>query len=231
MKLVIDSREHSELTDFVIEECNSLNIQHEKQWLEVGDYIFNDVCFEAKSTFDFLQSIMNKRLWNQLDNMDREFQNNVVILYGTFSDAFNRYKEHAKFGGPIKTQWTMLKRKFDGAIGRIILDLDASILWVNDAKTAARMIAVVAKMQPIDRNVYVPRMIKKKISTDDLRIDVLMGIKGISEKKAKSLIKKFGSLMEIGEATVDEISEIKGFGKTLASRLIEVLNSEEKIEV
>jgi excinuclease ABC subunit C len=58
-----------------------------------------------------------------------------------------------------------------------------------------------------------------------------MGIKGISEKKAKALIKKFGSLMEIGEATVDEISEIKGFGKTLASRLIEVLNSEEKIEV
>ena len=56
MKLQIDSREDSILSKAVIENCQKMNIQYKKEWLEIGDYIFDDVCFEAKSTFDFLQS-------------------------------------------------------------------------------------------------------------------------------------------------------------------------------
>ena len=69
-RLVIDSREHSDLTKHVVEKAVNYNIKMKKEWLEVGDYVFNDVCFEAKSSFDFLQSVINKRLWNLLDNMD-----------------------------------------------------------------------------------------------------------------------------------------------------------------
>ena len=84
-------------------------------------------------------------------------------------------------------------------------------------------------MQPIYRDVYNPRLIKqRKISTSDLRIDVLMTVNGISEKKANLLIKEFGSIMEIGEAEPSEIAMLDGFGKVLAKRLSEVLNSEEK---
>ena len=52
-KLLIDSREDSKLTDEVLIKCHEMNIQFEKEWLEIGDYTFNDVCFEAKSTYDF----------------------------------------------------------------------------------------------------------------------------------------------------------------------------------
>ena len=84
-------------------------------------------------------------------------------------------------------------------------------------------------MKPIDRSVYQPRIMKqKKISTADLRIDVLMTIKGISETKAQMLIDEYGSIMEIGESTIKEISMIDGFGSTLARRVIDTLNSEEK---
>jgi len=84
-------------------------------------------------------------------------------------------------------------------------------------------------MKPIDRSVYQPRIIKqKKISTADLRIDVLMTIKGISETKAQMLIDEYGSIMEIGESSIKEMSMIDGFGSTLAKRVIDTLNSEEK---
>jgi len=84
-------------------------------------------------------------------------------------------------------------------------------------------------MQPIDRDIYNPRLIKqRKISTSDLRIDVLTTIKGVSEKKAKLLIKEYGSLMEIGETTVKELTELDGFGKILAERIYGVFNSEIK---
>ena len=87
-------------------------------------------------------------------------------------------------------------------------------------------------MQPHDREVYVPRIVKqKKISTTDLRVDVLSTIKGVSDKKAKLLIKKFGSIMEIGEATPSELSEIDGIGNVLAKRIVDTLNSEEKMQI
>jgi len=91
LKLKIDSREHSELAEMVIHNCREINVPYEKEWLDIGDYTFGDVCFEAKSAFDFLQSVINKRLWNQLDNMDAKFMNNIVIVYGDFRDAVENY--------------------------------------------------------------------------------------------------------------------------------------------
>ena len=232
MKLIIDSRENSELTERVIEKAQSLNVPFEKQWLEIGDYVFNDVCFEAKSSFDFIQSIVNKRLWNQLDNMDRAYVNNLVIVYGSFEDGFRKHLEHIKTNMNKTAQRVILRKKFLGSMGKIILDTDCSIIWVRDALTAAELIAVVCKMQPHDREVYIPRIVKqKKISTTDLRVDVLSTIKGVSDKKAKLLIKKFGSIMEIGEATPSELSEIEGIGNVLAKRIVDTLNSEEKMQI
>ena len=228
-RLVIDSREHSDLTKHVVEKAVGYNIKMKKEWLEVGDYIFNDVCFEAKSSFDFLQSVMNKRLWNQLDNMDRNFPNNLVIVYGSFDAAFRQNSKHNKSDIDRRTLRVMLKKKFYGAMGKIILDTDCNLLWFKDAQTAAEMICVMCKMQPHDRPIYTPRIIKqKKITTTDLRVDVLMTIKGISEKKAKILLGEFGSIMEIGEAHTVEIEMLDGFGNVLANRIIDTLNSENK---
>ena len=46
--LVIDSRENSKLSKLVVQKAKALKIQHEVKWLEIGDYVFDDVCFEAK---------------------------------------------------------------------------------------------------------------------------------------------------------------------------------------
>ena len=227
-KLKIDSREDSELSELVEKYCQDMNIPYEKEWLDIGDYTFADVCFEAKSTFDFLSSVINKRLWNQLDNMDAKFVNNVVIVYGSFNDAL---ENHLHYVNNKAGQARMLRNKFDGAFGKIILDTDASIVWVSSTRQAARLIAVVCKMHPIDREIHTPSIIRKRIATTDLRIDVLCTIKGISPKKAKLLIDKFGSIMEIGEASIEEICELDGFGKVIAKRLIDVLNKEEKMVI
>ena len=74
--LIIDSREKegSKLVKLVESKAKGLNIQTEKKWLEIGDYVFDDVCFEAKSTTDFLGSVISKRLWTQIDNMDRHYK-------------------------------------------------------------------------------------------------------------------------------------------------------------
>ena len=47
--------------------------------------------------------------------------------------------------------------------------------------------------------------------------------------KAQQLIDEFGSLMEIGEAETEEITKIEGIGIKTAERILDVLNSEDKV--
>jgi len=228
-KLLIDSRENSDLAELVETHAQKMNIPYEKKWLEIGDYVFDDVCFEAKSAYDFLMSVVNKRLWNQLDNMDRAYMNNIVIVHGDMDSAITEYAKRTMGIKFNRNSIAMFTNKFLGGIGRILLDTDANIILVDNARRAARIITAVCKMKPVDRPVYTPTLIKQKISTGDLRLDVLSSIKGISPAKGTLLLKEFGSIMEIGEATVDEISKLEGFGKVLAQRILDVLNNEDKM--
>jgi len=222
-KLIIDSRENSQLYDYVELESHRLMIPTEKQWIEIGDYVYGDVCFEAKSSFDFLQSVINKRLWNQIDNMDRHFEHTFVIIHGSLHEAMD-YPKYTKMDIPEQ----MLRNKFFGAIGKIVLDTDCKVMWFENPKKAAQVITTICKMRPINRKVISPTLLKR-ITTDDLRLNILTTIKGVSESKAKKLIKQYGSIMEIGETSAEELCNIDGIGLTIAQRIVDTLNSEEKV--
>ena len=228
--LIIDSRENSKLSELVIQKANSLKIPNEKKWIEIGDYVYDDVCFEAKSAVDFLGSVMSKRLWTQLDNMDRHYKTNVVIIHGNMQEAIMNIIEHSPSKMPIAARAIMLNNKFLGAIGRITLDTDIKPFWLPTEEEAALVITAVCKMKPIERDTIAPQIFKR-LTTDDLRLDLLSSIKGVSIKKAKELIKIYGSIMEIGECSSYELQAIEGIGNTLAQRIITTLNSEEKVKI
>ena len=154
--LIVDSRENSKLSELVLKKAHALNIQTEKKWLEIGDYVYDDVCFEAKSAVDFLGSVLSKRLWTQLDNMDRHYQTNVVIIYGSMDDAILTVLENSKSKLPPKGRAVMLRNKFLGAIGRIILDMDAKPVWVSTEEEAALIITGVSKIKPFRGAAVVP---------------------------------------------------------------------------
>lgn len=54
----------------------------------------------------------------------------------------------------------------------------------------------------------------------------LQSLPGIGEEKAKSLLKHFGSVKKLREASVDEIAEVNGFGPASAKKLFDLINSE-----
>ena len=230
--LVIDSREKqgSKLVHLVETKCKNLRIKTEKKWLEIGDYVFDDVCFEAKSATDFLGSVMSKRLWTQIDNMDRHYKTNIVIIYGSLDEAIYNVKKHGKSNIKEPARTIMLNNKFLGAIGRITLDTDVKAFWVPSEEEASLIITSICKMKPIVRDVIRPEIFKR-ITTDDLRLDVLTSIKGVSLKKAKALIKEYGCIMEIGEQKVHELCHMDGIGEKTAQRILDTLNSEKKVKI
>ena len=228
--LIIDSREKSKLAKLVMQKARGLGVSFEQRWIEIGDYVFDNVCFEAKSTTDFLGSVMSKRLWTHIDNMDRHYKTNVVIIHGSLDEAIINVIENSPSKMPIGTRSIMLNNKFLGGIGRLILDTDVKPVWVETEEEAALIITAVCKMKPMTRDVIAPQVFKR-LTTDDLRLDLLSSIKGVSIKKAKQLIKEFGSIMEIGECSAFELQAIEGIGETLAKRIVSTLNSEEKVKI
>ena len=140
--LIIDSREKkgSKLVDLVETKATSLSIPYEKKWIEVGDYVYDDVCFEAKSSIDFLGSVLSKRIWTQIDNMDRHYKTNIVIIYGTIEEAISAVIDNSYSKLPIASRKIMFNNKFLGAIGRITLDTDVKAFWVPTEREAALII-------------------------------------------------------------------------------------------
>jgi len=230
--LIIDSREKqgSKLVGMVETHARNLNISFEKKWLEIGDYVFDDVCFEAKSTIDFLGSVLSKRIYTQIDNIDRHYEHSILLVYGSLDDAIRQVMKHSKSKLPTASRIVMFKNKFLGALSRITLDTDCKVFWTPTEKEAALILTAICKIKPIQRDVIRPEVFKR-ITTDDLRLDLLTTIKGVSINKAKALIKKFGSLMEIGEQEPKDLTCIDGIGTVVSARIINVLNSERKVKI
>lgn len=227
--LLIDSREDSQLAKQIIKLCDKNNEPYEKIWLEIGDYVIQStpsLCIEAKSTADFLQSIRNKRLFNQLDNMDKEYDMNVLLIYGSLDDAISYLDKSGKYGG---LQWrNKLKQMLVGAVASITIHTDTKVIWVDTYRTASHI--VLSCLSHIDKKLILEKQLPKKIRTEDVRIDLLTQIKGISNKKAKNLLKKFGSIAEISLATDAELCEIAGIGKNTAINIFKALNNERKVK-
>lgn len=225
--MMIDSREDSVLSELVLQYCMLSNIEAEKIFLEVGDYIIGDVCIEAKSVEDFLQSVRNKRMFNQISNMEDSYIRNYIIIYGNLSDA-GSYLNHVKNSYNNRGWRLKLQKMFIGALSSIALNTKTTPIWVADVEAAAHFI--VACEHHCDKEIDLQKMLPKKTRTDDVRLDILCTIQGVTIEKARNLLEQFGSLLEIATCEVKEIMKVKGIGKVTATNISKALNEEQEVK-
>ena len=65
-----------------------------------------------------------------------------------------------------------------------------------------------------------------KKSVEDRRVDALTCVEGISVKKGSILMNRFRTIANLGVAETNDITDIEGFGKKLADRIIEFFRNE-----
>ena len=80
-----------------------------------------------------------------------------------------------------------------------------------------------------DREVDLSKMLPKKKRTDDVRVDLLIQIKGITQEKAKLLLEKYGSLANITKSDVKSLMTVEKIGKITATKILEALNGEKEV--
>ena len=203
--IFVDTREAN---SGIIEYFGQYDCEIQKKMLLYGDFIASDrVCIEKKSVQDFIQSITDKRLFQQLKAIKDNFEKPILIIEG----------EESLYG-------ILQPNIIRGALAAITVDMSIPIIWTRDmADTAgvvywiARREQLLEKREIVLRNKKVPKTIEEKQEY------LVSSLPDISVVRAKALLKHFKSPINVFNATEEELRKVKGIGKGIAEKVKKVL--------
>ena len=179
----------------------------ELRTLEVGDYVLSDrVVVERKTTDDFVDSIIDKRLFNQLKNL-KKVEKPLLIIEGS---DFGRIHENA----------------LKGAILSIILDFGIPIIFTKDAEeTADLLIKIAEKEQLKEKRAVMVRYGKTTMSLKEQQKFIVESLPDVGGALAERLLKHFKTVENVFTAKEEELMKVEGVGKERAKKIREVLTA------
>lgn len=190
VKILIDNREKNSL---VPSELAKLGFQIEFSQLPVADYLINNLAIERKSINDLKSSIINKRIFTQMQEL-KQYPVHLLIIEGLNMENISSgiIHENALRGFLLAAQ----------------LDYKIPLIFTEDEKETALYISLLAKKRS---NQEISLRAKKISLNKKEQIQyILEGFPNVGPVKAKALIKKFKSLKNIINAQEKELEEILG---------------------
>ena len=182
--------------------------------LEVGDYIVSEnVAIERKETGDFVNSLIEGKLFEQLSNLTRTYEKTILIIEG--EGLFN-----ARRINPSSIYGAMLS---------ISMDFETTILHTRDAEETAALIMQIAKRQQgKDKKPINPHGKKAAPILSKQQEYIVSAIPQLGPQAARNLLEHFGSVEAVMKACEEELREVKLIGPKTAARIREVVCSEYK---
>ena len=176
LNLIIDHRETKlkELFDKKKE-----FIEYESKQLDIADIVVSkDVAIERKEGFDFISSIIDNRLFEQLLRLKETYPNPILILEGLNDEVFENTG--------------MRLSSIYGALSFISYKLAIAIIPTRNLEDTAIVIERIAYREQVkDDMPLLSRRAPKEMTVEDRRAFIIEGFVDIGPKKAKLLIKKF----------------------------------------
>jgi Fanconi anemia group M protein len=200
--IIADYRERNCL---VASNLINLGFEVEFKELKVADYIVKDVAIERKTVSDFLSSMINKRLINQLKEL-QQYENKLLIIEGI--DEQEIYpKENGINPNAVR-----------GFLLSILLKHKVPIIFTKNQKDTAKFISVIANKQERYMSLNVR---KKSLNKKEQLQFIIESFPGIGPITSKKLLEKFKTLKNIINAPQEELKEILGKKAEIIKKLIE----------
>lgn len=183
---------------------NRCNVR--EQQLVIGDYVLSKyIAAERKTSGDFLQSIVDGRLFAQLTELKKSFRMPILIIEGD-----------TLFNGERKIHPNAIR----GAIASIATELAIPIIWTKTQLETAEMLYIIARREQTDRKKGIAIRTKKRFkSVNQMQEFLVAGVPKISTQTAKKLLKHFGTAEKIFTASESELMKVEGIGEKLAKKI------------
>ena len=190
-KIIADIHEKNSLVISELQSSEQINLEIKS--LQIGDYIIGSVIIERKTIQDFISSMLNKRLVQQLNQM-QEYKKKMVIFEGDFFSLFNQ-KTNLHYNA------------IRGFILSILINYQTPIIFTKDCKDTAQYLITLAKQQlkpktEITLHSRIPKTIKEQ------KKYIIESFPNIGPATAKKLLEKFKTISNIINADEKELKEI-----------------------
>ena len=209
--IIIDDREPDEI-------CSMLG-EYQQKRLFLGDYIINNtVIVERKSASDFVNSLVKGHLKSQVYRLTKAYSNPVLAIIGNYYiEAQERISRQA-----LIAQLASLtaRHNLEGARGKVSLitfetDYDFA-LYLNylEKKTTDNKPFINPELENLDKS-----------DIDAVKNAMLGLVPNLGDVLNRNLLRKFGSIRNIANATVKELTKVEGLGFKKAKVVFNVFNS------
>lgn len=207
--IYVDSREN---TDLIKELFRIDEIRVEAKKLQVGDIVISEnIAIERKAKKDFIDSIIDKRLFPQLLNLAKSFKRPVLILEG----EENLFAIRNLNANVIRS-----------TLSAIAVDLRIPVIYTNSIEETAQMVRTITKRTVRVRKEISLASNKMSFSQNDEIEKVISSIPKINVVTAKNLLNHFLSIKKIVNAKEENFEKVEGIGKIRAKSLVNFFKRE-----
>jgi ERCC4-type nuclease len=184
---------HEKDSSILAELMSNKEIETEIISLKIGDYLIGNTIIERKTISDFISSMINKRLVEQLNQM-QQYKQKLLIIEG---DLFSILKENN----------SMHPNAIRGFILSIITNYETNIIFTKDALDTSKYLITLAKQQLKSKTSFslhsrIPKTLKEQ------KQYILEAFPNIGPRKSEFLLKKFKTLDNVFNASEEELKDI-----------------------
>jgi len=210
VKVIIDNRElHSNIINLLIEKGIEVEIKN----LEVGDFIASDrVVIERKTVKDFLQSIIDKRIFEQASKMNETYEKPIIIIEGE-EDIYSERNIHPN--------------ALRGVIISLAVDFKIPIIFSQSEEETALFIQKLAEREQIEQK-RIPSIRNEKKPLKDKYIQeyIVSSLPGVGRTTAIKMLEHFKNLQNIFNAKQEDLKNVERIGEEKSKRIREIIERE-----
>ncbi len=197
----------------VLKELIGMGVSLKLEMLQVADYVLSARCaVEFKTVEDFVQSIIDGRLLEQLKNMKSQYERPVILVEGT-QDLFSVRNIHPN--------------AIRGMLATIAVSYGIPIIYTKDTKdTAAQLIAMAKREQEISKDTFQPHAEKRQATVQEQQEYVVSSLPNVGLNLAKELLQHFKSVKNVVNASEEQLKEVDGVGEKKAKGIKDAVDKE-----
>ena len=211
--IIVDSRELGSPTT---RELSKYDILITQETLSIGDFIISDrTAIERKTAEDFVASIIDGRLFEQISNLKSAYEMPILLIEG---ESF-------------QTSRNIAPEAVMGAVASIIMDFSVSVVWTRSPQETALLLLSIARREQSkgERRPRI-RMERKPESLLHEQEFVVAGLPLVDRVIARRLLKAFGTVEKVFVASEKELQNVEGIGKKISDRIRKLLTTPYKDE-
>ncbi len=210
IKIFADYREKA---SGVIKELAENNITVNLERLDSADYVVSSRCgIEIKTVEDFVDSIIDGRLLNQIKNLKNNFERPIIVIEGTQDIYGVRNVHHNSILGMMAT---------------IAVSYGIPIIQTKSFKETAGLLMIIAKREQEETSRDFSLHADRKPATlKEQQEYVVSSLPGMGLGLAKPLLKHFKTIKNLINASEKELQEVEKIGPQKAKMIKDVVEKE-----